>query len=69
MRCHRPVLRKALLKAASVSGLTWCSIPSASISATRSDMPRNEDNATTVSCRLLQVAAKLRPLSVKNIAR
>jgi hypothetical protein len=57
------------LKAASVSGLTWCSIPSASISATCSGMPSERRKATTVSCRLLHMAAKARPFSVRKMAR
>jgi hypothetical protein len=61
--------RKAVLKAARVSGLTWCSMPSASISATRSGMPSERRNATTISCRVLHAAAKSRPLSVKKMAR
>lgn len=56
-------------KAASVSGLTWCSIPSASISAVRSEMPKDLKKATTVSCRCLHSSASLWPASVRKIAR
>src|ERR1017187_9204879 len=56
-------------KAARVSGLTWCSMPSASIRAVFFETPSDCRNATTVSCRCLLSSASLRPASVRKIAR
>jgi hypothetical protein len=67
--CYWRDLREAALKSASVSALTWCSMPSPSISATRSEMPSERGNITTVLCWLLEVIASSRPVFVRKMAR
>src|SRR5208282_2345201 len=52
-----------------VSGLTWCSMPSASISAAFSGTPSERKKATTVSCRRLHSPASRCPAFVRKMAR
>ncbi len=48
LRVHQR-FAKNFLKAARLSELTWCSMPSASSSAVFSEIPNERRNATTVS--------------------
>ena len=67
-RSHQRIFRRRS-KAARVSGLTWCSIPSASISDTFPEIPSERKKATTVSCRRLHSRASRCPASVRKMDR
>src|SRR5208282_6344413 len=71
LNVHRSHVRffSSRSKAANVSGLTWCSIPSASISATFSEMPSERRNVITVLWRRRHSSASLCPASVRKMAR
>ena len=64
-----PFLRKYRTNDASVSSLTWCSIPSASDSATRAGTPSATRNLTTVSWRCRDSFARRLPSPVRKIER
>ena len=66
---RQPGAAMARRKAASVSELTWCSMPSASIRAVSGLTPSERRKASTVWWRSLLSAATRRPSSVRNTPR
>ena len=66
---RRPRAATKRAKAASVSGPTWCSMPSASCSATSGSIPRLRSSASTLAWRSRDAAAILRPARVNSIER